>query len=827
VADLHVAEVAIPLPLDGSFHYLVPDQLRGRLEAGHAVAVPFGGRRLTGYVLELTDEIPEGRELRPISALELDEPLFDPSLTPLFRWIARYYAHPLGEVVRTALPGSTRTATRSVVRLLPGGAQPSLLHDADITRLLERLAASPVKALSLNAVRKRVGISQAALRRAARDGLVEIVQEEGKAVTRTQTEEFFSLAGDVSSAKDAFARPGPVRDRMIEYLSRFGPVSKEALKEAFPTLDAPLRALRKAGVLAIEERQVDPEAAEQVAISEEDRVPPPPTEAQSAALEALLPALEKHTFHPCLLHGVTGSGKTEVYLQLADRVLAEGGGAVLLVPEIGLTPQFLARFRARFGRDVVAVLHSSLTPRERFDEWTRIRRGQARLAIGPRSAVFAPVHDLRLVVVDEEHDGSYKQEEGLRYNARDVALVRARQAGAVCLLGSATPALESVWAASEGRYQLLRLPARVLGRPMPGVELVDLREHPVDDPDSPAAALSPPLRDALQENHDAGGQAILLLNRRGFATTVICTACGVHFRCEECDVSLTYHVRRHQLLCHWCGAFRHLPDVCPDCADPQGLKAVGRGTERLEEEMLALWPEIRIDRMDADTTRSRAGHRRILDRFRRGDVDVLVGTQMVAKGHDFPRVTLVGVLHADAALHLPDFRASERTYQLISQVAGRAGRGDRPGRVLVQTWHPDHHAIRLALEHDFGAFARRELRFRRGLRYPPFSRLTLFRISAGDQRDAVEAAHLVRARLDEAASAIGADRDAVQVQGPSPSPMYRIKGRYRWQVMLKAADHNVTGRLLHALPTGALRDEIKAARGEPRLIIDRDPVSLL
>jgi primosomal protein N' (replication factor Y) len=818
-----VAELAIPLPAPGSYHYEIGPDLADRLRVGHVVHVPFGSRRLTGYVLDVLEEPPDDRKLRRISGLALPESMFGPEMVPLFRWIARYYAHPLGEVVRAGLPASTRTASRAVVRLLPEGAQPSLLHDAEIAALLSRLASSPSHGLSRNALRRRDNISPATLRRAERQGLVEVIQEAGQEVAKVRTEPWYSLKDTARATRDAFARAGPVRDRLIDWLERFGPVSREAVAEAFPTYSAPLRQLLNKDLVEVDERRFDPLAAERVTLLEQDRIPHATTDEQQAALDLMGPALSARTFASFLVHGVTGSGKTEVYLRLAAQVLEGAGGAILLVPEIGLTPQFLGRFRARFGDEVVGVLHSGLTDRERFDEWLRIRSGVARLVVGPRSAVFAPVRDLRLVVIDEEHDGSYKQEEGLRYNARDVALVRAQQAGAVAVLGSATPSIESYAAAADGRHRLVTLTARVRGRPMPKIELVDLREFPVDDPDSPAAALSPPLREALEANHAAGGQAILLLNRRGFATTVLCTACGVHFRCEDCDVSMTYHARRHAVMCHWCGASLPLPDRCPTCNDPQSLKAVGRGTERLEEEMQALWPDMRVDRMDADTTRSRSGHRRILDRFGAGEVDVLVGTQMVAKGHDFPGVTLVGVLHADAALHLPDFRASERTFQLVSQVAGRAGRGDRPGRVLVQTWHPEHHAIRLALTHDFEGFAERETRLRRGLWYPPFSRLTMFRVSATAERAAERAARYVRTRVEQATRGL----PGLRLLGPAPSPMYKLRGRFRWQVLLKSPDHKMTGRLLHALQPSALRDEVGKGGGSARLAVDRDPISFL
>lgn len=786
--------------------------------------MPFSGRRLSGYVLAVVDEVPQGRSLLELASLEGDEPLFDESLVRLFRWAAAYHAHPLGCVVRTALPPRTRTASRTVVRLVSGGPLP-LLPDEETRRLLERLSVPPARGMRPAALTRYHGISERTISRALRDGLIDCVQAEGAAVAQVKVEEFYSLSCGADEARRLLPRPGPVRDRLVDWLARMGPVSRAALKEAFPTGGAPLRQLREMGLVRVEERSVDPLAAEQVAIRPEDRVRPPTTEAQQAALGQLLPALDDRSFAAFLLYGVTGSGKTEVYLQVAAHVLEQGGGAVLLVPEIGLTPQFLGRFRARFGTELVAVLHSGLTPRERFDEWTRIASGKARLAIGPRSAVFAPVRDLRLLVVDEEHDGSYKQDDGLRYNARDLAVVRAQQAEALCVLGSATPSLESYRAAQEGRYLRIDLPQRVMGRPMPEVELIDLRRYPVSDPDSPAAALSPPLREAIDQNRKDGGQAILLLNRRGFATTVICTACGVHFRCDDCDVSLTYHARRHQMVCHWCGASRPLPEACPDCRDPQGLKAVGRGTERLEEELLALWPGLRVDRMDADTTRSRAGHRIVLDRFRDGLVDVLVGTQMVAKGHDFPGVTLVGILHADAALHLPDFRASERTFQLVAQVAGRAGRGDRPGRVLVQTWHPGHHAIRLAVLQDFEAFAERELRLRRSLDLPPFSRLLLATASAGDERAARDAAAMVRQRIDETVAAD--ERCRVGVRGPAPAPMYRVAGQYRWQVLVRGETPAQVGRLLRSLAPAVTRGGSGGSDSRARIVLDRDPMGLM
>ncbi len=824
-----VAEVAVPVPAPGTFHYSIPDNLVGSLAVGQAVSVPFGRRRMTGYVLDLLDEVPGDRKLKDLFGPVGPEALFPEDLIELYQWMARYYAHPLGEVVRSALPGATRSATRGVVRLLPAGssrAQSTADDDEEpLNRLLLRLDQSVSGCLATSTLLRDKSWTRALIRRAEQQGLVETAQSASRSALKARSEEVFQLKGTARATRESFARPGPVRDRLIDYLERFGPIGRSELRDAFPAPGGPLNQLRAKDLLTVTERIIQPGAAEQVEIDPADVQPRKPTAEQKVVLDEVKAALEARAFASFLLHGVTGSGKTEVYLQAAAHVLERGGTALLLVPEIGLTPQFLARFRARFGERTVAVLHSGLTERERFDEWLRIRSGEAALVVGPRSAVFAPVERLRLVVVDEEHDGSYKQEEGLRYNARDVALVRARRADAVVILGSATPSLETLHNAREGRHALVSLPSRVSGRSLPEIELVDLREHPVSDPDAAAASLSPPMRDAIQSNWEAGGQTILLLNRRGFATTVVCTSCGKHFRCSECDISLTYHGRSHQVSCHWCGQSSVLPESCPSCGDRGSLHLLGHGTERLEEGMLSLWPSLRVDRMDSDTTRSRSSHRRILDRFRTGEVDVLVGTQMVAKGHDFPRVTLVGVLHADSALHMPDFRASERTFQLISQVAGRAGRGDRPGRVLVQTWHPKHHAIQLAMEHDFDSFADREMRLRQGLWYAPFARLAMFRVSARQERTGQVAAMLCRDRVETAAREVVTGPAQLRVMGPSPSPVYKARGRFRWQVMVKACDHRTLSRLLARL--SLLVDEIKKQGDSARLVIDRDPVSML
>ncbi|HEY5089827.1 MAG TPA: primosomal protein N', partial [Polyangia bacterium] len=532
---------------------------------------------------------------------------------------------------------------------------------------------------------------------------------------------------------------------------------------------------------------------------------------QTAAVQALTAALATG-FSTFLLHGVTGSGKTEVYLRVIATARAAGRGALVLVPEIALTPQLAARFRARFGEDV-AVLHSALPPRERLAAWRRLRAGEVGIALGARSAVFAPVRALGVVVVDEEHDPSFKQEDGVRYHARDLAVVRAQRSGALAILGSATPALESTYNVMRGRFARLALPERATPRPLPEVSIVDLRRHPP----GPDGLFSTPLAEALGEALVTGGQSILFLNRRGFSTVMLCRACGQVVRCGSCVVSMTYHRGRARLVCHYCGRTTPVPTTCPVCASPR-IERLGTGTERVESIVRERFPDARVARLDRDTAAG-AGEGRgleaILRRMQAGEIDVLVGTQMVTKGHDFAGVTLVGVLQPDQGMNLPDFRATERTFQLLEQVAGRAGRGDRPGRVVIQTYAPEHPAIAAVALHDYDGFARAELRAREEAGYPPFTRMIALRIDAKD----LEHARLAATAAAEAARAAGGD--AVRVRGPAEAPLARLRGRARWQVWLSSADRGALAAAARAASAGA------RPGGDLRLAVDVDPQSVL
>jgi len=575
----------------------------------------------------------------------------------------------------------------------------------------------------------------------------------------------------------AEALPGLQRARaqraVLEYLLARGRIPVDELRAALPTARAALGALVKRG-LALLDSEVP--VARSGLLEASGKVANP-TPDQARALEAIDAAAG--TFTPFLLHGVTGSGKTEVYLQAIARARAAGRGALVLVPEIALTPQLAGRFRARFG-DEVALLHSGLSDAERHAEWLRLRRGQARICVGVRSAVFAPVEDLAVIVVDEEHEGSFKQEDGPPYHARDLAVVRGRLEDAVVVLGSATPSLETLENARRGRYRLLELPIRVDDRPLPEVEVVDLSGGRRAGRAPSAGMLSPPLAGALATTLQAGQQSILFLNRRGYQSLVLCESCGAEARCPDCAVAQTHHARRGLLLCHYCGRSDPMNGLCPACG---GLRfGVGVGTEQVEEAVRALLPTARVARLDRDTVSSADDTAEVLARFARRELDVLVGTQMVTKGHDFPGVTLVGVVLADTALALPDFRAAERTFQLLAQVAGRAGRGADRGRVLIQTFNPRSPAITHAVGHDYAGFAAGELARRQALGYPPYTRLLAVRVEgseAGARRTAEALAHAARPALGPGVSLIG----------PAPAAIERIRGRSRWHLLLRGPDH--------------------------------------
>jgi primosomal protein N' (replication factor Y) len=631
----------------------------------------------------------------------------------------------------------------------------------------------------------------------------------------------------VASATSRVEEPGTLRGQAREILALLrgaGPSPIARLEERHPNARAAVKRLVALGLAQIEERER--EAPALFSDTVERDTPPEPTAGQAEAVAAIEASLGGGNTKAFLLFGVTGSGKTEVYLRAIAACLERGRGAVVLVPEIALTPQLVQRFRARFG-DEVAIVHSALSDRDRHRMLERLRRGEVRVAIGARSALLAPVPSLGLVIVDEEHDGSFKQEEGVRYSARDMALLRAHRAGATVILGSATPSLESWELVRRGRLELLRLPARARAEAtLPKVEIVDLRR--IGPGPTGHRLLSLPLHRALEQTLARGEQAIVFLNRRGHSPTILCGSCGTVTSCPACSVSLTFHARGRiddaatspplgRVRCHYCGYDDELPSRCGGCG-ASALLLEGLGTEKLEETIATAFPSARVARLDRDVAEG-AKSAPVLERMRRGEIDVLVGTQMVAKGHDYPRVTLVGVVNADAALSLPDFRASERTFQLLVQVAGRAGRHDQPGRVIVQTRSPDHPAIEFARRHDVEGFLGRELVDREEVHYPPFARLALVRLDAIDLDVVTRAA---QALADHARALVPVRGGKVELLGPTPAPLARLRGRHRMRVLLRATDRGPLRVVLTALAEriGTLDRRVRAS-------IDVDPVGMM
>jgi primosomal protein N' (replication factor Y) len=745
-----LADVALPVPIARAFTYVLPEKLAGRAQPGARVVCPFGGRRLVGVVMAVREGEPPKNAKAVAVALD-EEPALPGDLLAFLRDLASYYLAPIGEALRLALPPVERDAARELV-------EPTLFGGA-----------------------RGVGASR-----------VQWVAATAK------LEEPGALRGHAPA--------------LLAHVRATGACPVAKLEERWANARVVVKRLLDAGLVVVDEREAprDPFFAEPTTRD----APHDATLAQSEAIDAVASALREARATTFLLHGVTGSGKTEVYLRVIAAARETRRGSIVLVPEIALTPQLVARFRARFGDDV-AVVHSALTPRERLSMWKRLRAGEVDVAIGARSALFAPVRALGLVVVDEEHDPSFKQEEGVRYHARDMAILRAHRQGGVCLLGSATPSLESEHLARTGRATKLRLPERARAQPLPRVELVDLRRigpGPTGD-----RRLSVPLHRAIEETLAAREQAILFLNRRGFAPSVRCESCGRGVTCDSCSVALTFHKRASVVRCHTCDFEAPLASRCPHCG-AQALALEGLGTEKLEETLAAAFPTARVARLDRDVASGRKVEA-ILARMRAREIDVLVGTQMVTKGHDLPNVTLVGVVNADAALSIPDFRAGERAFQLLVQVAGRAGRGDVPGRVLVQTWDPDHPAIALGARHDVDAFLARELADRRELGYPPLTRAALVRADGPDEHETRAACE----RLARAALAAEPVRSgAVLVQGPAPAPIARVRNRYRFRIMLRGADRARLRSVLVAV------DEARAdlPRGV-RAAIDVDPVQLL
>jgi len=827
--DLY-AEVAVPAAVMQTYTYRIPAAYQAFAEPGCRVVVPFGRQTLIGYVVSVSEQLPaklsaklagqanQSLELKEITHWIDETPVLNDEILSLTQWVADYYYAPWGETIKAALPAGLEVRLEDWLCLTENGRQAvqagSISGRTRDGRLLAWLAEIGGEIRLDELPPDRFGKNP---RQVARDlenlGLVVITTRPTQARVRLKQR----LVARLLNPPAAEHTLSPAQARALAYLREipFAPVSELVAKaEVSPAV---LRQMAKKGWL-----ELVPEAVRRNPLAHLAHLPAEPapelTVEQRQAYEAVLSAHDSGCFRTFLLHGVTGSGKTEVYLAAIGAVLQRGGSALMLVPEIGLTPFLARRLTQRFG-SLVALLHSSLSPGERVDEWERIRSGAARVVIGTRSAVFAPLVNLRLIVVDEEHDTSYKQSESVpHYHGRDTAILRASRLKCPVILGSATPAVETFQHSVVGKYTRLELPRRIGNRPLPEVTLVDMRE--VFKRHGELRFISDELQTAIAETCSQGEQVIVLLNRRGFASCWLCKACGFVLECPYCSVTLTYHRADHYLACHYCGHTVPPPSRCPECHG-EGIAYVGEGTEQLEARLRELFPTLAIARLDRDTTRRRGAFERIFHDFASGSLNILVGTQMIAKGHDFPNVTLVGVVSVDAGLMLPDFRAPERTFQLIAQVAGRAGRGDRPGRVIVQTYRPEHYALVAGCQQDYRAFFDQELIQRQAAYYPPFCVLATVIIrherELEGQALGEKVAELLRAAIPQAAPA-----DApLRVLGPAPAPLARLRGEYRFQILLKARQRvQIRQALGHMLP--ALTDTERR-----HVFIEIDPLDLM
>jgi primosomal protein N' (replication factor Y) len=814
-------DVALPVPLDRSFTYCVGDL---QLCLGARVLVPFRNEKLAGVVVRLHDE-PPPVDAKPLLSVLDDEPVITPQLMELALWIAQYYLAPIGEVLRSMLPLSGEVKRQVLYRITDLGRQVLLSAAEQGSSRRSRLA--PEEQDQEYAVLNELATGEAvrtARLRSATGASIRILQGmlRKKWITREtvaeardarRTVRYAVLIDDVRLPK--------LNDNQQAILAELAGADGELPAAELRRLEVPastLGTLVRKNLVRIEERPADFHLTHLHAfLPAEHHLNP----AQLDALDTITIAVGAREFRPLLLHGVTGSGKTAVYLAAMRRALEAGRTTILLVPEIGLTPAMAAQLHHAFGSEV-ALLHSALTPEERGEQWHRIRKGEARVVVGTRSAIFAPVENLGLVIVDEEHDSSYKQESTPRYNGRDVAVMRAKLANAAVVLGSATPSLETWHNASSGKYQLIELRERVMDRPLPDVRLIDMRREFQETGEE--KLFSRALIEETQATLDRGEQAIILLNRRGYSFVVICRACGAKLECENCSIALTYHkplpgdghAAGQRLECHYCGYKKTVPKVCPAC-ESEYLYFLGAGSQQGEERLQEIFPNARIGRMDRDTVRGRADMERLLLRLHSGEINLLVGTQMIAKGHDIHGVTLVGVVGCDYALGLPDFRAAERVFQLLTQVSGRAGRGELPGQVIVQTYHTDHYAILFAAAHNYAGFVEKELKFRRMMRYPPYAALANVLLQSQRLEEAAAWANILGHWCQNTTLR------NVRVLGPATAPIAKIKRTYRFHLVLKGETRADLQKALRALLAHAEGAQIPRAH----LIIDVDPVSLM
>jgi primosomal protein N' (replication factor Y) (superfamily II helicase) len=817
------AEVAIPLNLHQTFTYRLPGSFAASARPGCRVLVPFGKQLLTGYVVDLFESLEEtGQNSEEIEIKEVEElfdtePLVTPELLDLTKWIADYYYAPWGEVIKSCLPAGINAEAETIISITDEGravlaASSAKRGQSTKMQALAAIAEEGMIAASALARQFDKARATAVVRELERSGYVTLARQMQSAPVKPKRQQAVRL---IERAPIEGSKPlNEQQEKIVQILfDSPEPIAFAQLAETANVSASVIRTLEKRGFVEVFMREVrrDPLGHLKAQPAQDGIVLAPK---QQSALDQIVEKLNQQKYAAFLLHGVTGSGKTEIYLRAMRAALEKGRSALMLVPEISLTPMFARRLRASFG-DAVAILHSSLSEGERLDEWNRIRKGEARVCIGARSAVFAPLENIGLIVVDEEHEASYRQEESPRYHGRDTAIVRANRAQAVVILGSATPSMESFHNANTDKYQYIKLDERFGGRRLARVDVVDLRD--VFTRHGKQEVFSNEMKEAIKENHERGEQTLVLLNRRGYSSFTLCRSCGHTARCRNCDVTLTYHKGEARLICHYCNHQERVPRVCPDCEGPF-IYYAGEGTEQIEVLLKEMFPPLRISRLDRDTTRRRGAFEKLLNEFSSGEIDLMVGTQMIAKGHDFHNVTLVCVISVDAGLGMPDFRSAERTFQLLTQVAGRAGRGEKTGRVIIQSYHTEHYALEFAREQNYEKFYQHEITFRRNMRYPPFVALINVLVKHSEFAKAASLA-------GELAGAIrSADNENVlRVLGPAPAPLARLKGEHRLQVLIKTRYRRQAREALDA----AMSTMKEAGRDLRMITIEVDPVSLM
>ncbi|MCD2254483.1 primosomal protein N' [Listeria marthii] len=796
---INIAKVIVDVPamqVDRPFDYFIPEDLEELIRPGMRVSVPFGNRKIQGFVIAL-GETKENPKLKGIDGVMDLAPVLNEELMELGDWLAEDTLSFRVSAYQAMLPAALRAKYEKYFLRLDE-------ENEELEQLFEGYETLDWKVAEARGLLKQIG-------KWVREGSVEVVYQVKNKITNKKVRVVSCLKAPHQLAEiiEDMPKNAKAQSRVLAFFQAFEGTEITAvdLKKQAETTDTTIKKLADLGLLTIQEKIIsrDPYENHQFEKSESLELLPD----QQTACAKINAAKEQETF---LIHGVTGSGKTEIYLQTIEAKLKEGKEAIVLVPEISLTPQMVERFKSRFGSEV-AVLHSALSSGEKYDEWRKIERKEARVVVGARSAVFAPFENLGIIIIDEEHEASYKQEDNPRYHARDVAIWRATKYQCPVVLGSATPSLESFARAKKGVYTLIELPSRVNDRAMPEVNVVDMREELRKEN---RTEFSTELLEKIKDRIAKKEQTVLMLNRRGYSSFVMCRDCGYVVECPNCDISLTYHQSSNQMKCHYCGHEERVPQKCPSC-EGEHIRYFGTGTQKVEESLTKLIPEARVIRMDVDTTRTKGAHEKLLNSFRNHEADILLGTQMIAKGLDFPDITLVGVLNADTMLHLPDFRASERTFQLLTQVSGRAGRHERTGEVVVQSYNPEHYSIEFAKKHDFIGFYNHEMQLRKMGSYPPFYYLTMINVSDENEMKAIrtiqEMAQFLRGKLGP---------DAV-ILGPVPSTITRIKNKYRYQCIIKYKIEPNLKKELKTLITHYQKDQQKGLT----ITIDVQPYVLM